>query len=101
MFDANELSSTSYIYTPTVRTRNTEFWDVGTSGVTDLKIKSGATTFMTFNITNGIDINKPIIMNNNSITGMSNIYTKQEIDNLLSNKAGTSELSTKQNVLTS
>ena len=56
---------------------------------------------MTFNITNGININKPIIMNNNSITGMSNIYTKQEIDNLLSNKAGTSELSSKQNVLTS
>ena len=35
--DANELSSTSYIYTPTVITRNIEFGDVGTSGVTDLK----------------------------------------------------------------
>ena len=52
---------------------------------------------MTFNITNGLNINKPILMNNNSITGMSNIYTKQEIDNLLSNKAGTSELPSKQN----
>ena len=46
--EATSLSALSYVYTPTVRTRNIEFWDVDTSGGTDLNIISGANTFMAF-----------------------------------------------------
>ena len=62
--NATNLSALSYVYTPTVRTRNIEFWDVDTSGGTDLKIISGANTFMAFStISTNVKINvfKPIL----------------------------------------
>ena len=62
--DATNLSALSYVYTPTVRTRNIEFWDVGTSGSTNLNIISGADTFMSFStISTNVKINvfKPIL----------------------------------------
>ena len=62
--EATNLSALSYVYTPTVRTRNIEFWDVDTSGNTNLNIKSGADTFMSFStISSNVKINvfKPIL----------------------------------------
>ena len=35
--NATQLSALTYVYTPTIRATNIEFWDVETSGVTDLK----------------------------------------------------------------
>ena len=61
---ATNLSALSYVYTPTVRTRNIEFWDVDTSGSTNLNIISGADTFMSFStISTNVKINvfKPIL----------------------------------------
>ena len=35
---ASQLSALTYVYTPTLRATNIEFWDVSNSGATDLKI---------------------------------------------------------------
>ena len=62
--EATNLSALSYVYTPTVRTRNIEFWDVDTSGSTNLNIISGVNTFMSFStISSNVKINvfKPIL----------------------------------------
>ena len=62
--NATNLSALTHVYTPTVRTRNIEFWDVDTSGSTNLNIISGADTFMSFStISTNVKINvfKPIL----------------------------------------
>ena len=76
---AIQLSALSFVYTPTLRTTNVEFWDVATTGYTDLTIKSGLTDFMTFNITNDINVYKPIIMNCNSLSGITSITASGDI----------------------
>ena len=64
--NANQLSAITCVYTPTWGALNIEFSDVGNSGATDLKTKSGSTNFMTFNVSNGINFCKPLSMNNSS-----------------------------------
>ena len=53
---ATQLSALTYVYTPTIRATNIEFWDVATTGDTDLIIKSGLFNFMSCNTTNGINV---------------------------------------------
>ena len=77
--NATQLSALTYVYTPTIRATNIEFWDVGTSGDTDLKIKSGATDFMSLNTTNGINVYNPIIMKSNSLSGITSITASGDI----------------------
>ena len=76
---ASQLSAINYVYTPTVRATNTEYWDVATTGDTDLKIKSGATNFMFFNTSNCINVYDPIIMNSNALSGITNITASGDI----------------------
>ena len=63
---ANQLSTLTYVYTPTIRATNIEFWDVANIGATDLIIKSGFTNFMAFNTMNGINVYKPLSIKNNA-----------------------------------
>ena len=53
---ASQLSALTYVYTPTLRATNIEFWDVANTGATDLKTKSGFANFMSCNTINGINI---------------------------------------------
>ena len=76
---ANQLSALTYVYTPTIRATNIEFWDVATTGDTDFKIKSGATNVMSFNTSNGINVYNPIIMNSNSLSGIIGITASGDI----------------------
>ena len=61
------------MYTPALRATTIEFSDVANSRATDLMIKSGSTNFMTFNVSNGINIYKTILMNNNALSGIASI----------------------------
>ena len=45
---ANQLSTLTDVYTPTIRATNIEFWDVANTGATDLIIKPGFTNFHLF-----------------------------------------------------
>ena len=76
---ASQLSTLTYVYTPTIRATNIEFWDVANTGATDLIIKSGFTNFMSFHTINGINIYKPIIMNSNSLSGITSINASGDI----------------------
>ena len=38
---ASQLSTLTYVYTPTLRATNIEFWDVANIGAIDLRVKSG------------------------------------------------------------
>ena len=62
---ASHLSALTYVYTPTLRATNIEFWDVANTGATDLIIKSGFTNFIGFNTINGINVYKPLLINTN------------------------------------
>ena len=58
---ASQLSSLTYVYTPTNMATNIEFWDVANIGATELIIKSGFTNFKAFNTINGINVYKPLL----------------------------------------
>ena len=45
---ATQLSALTYVDTPTIRTTNIEFWDVATTGDTDLIIKNRFNQFHEF-----------------------------------------------------
>ena len=76
---ASQLSALTYVYTPTLRATNIEFWDVSNTGATDLIIKSGKTNFVAFRTINGINIYKPIIMNSKSLSGITSIAASGDI----------------------
>ena len=57
---ASQLSALTYVYTPTIRAANIEFWDVSNTGATDLIIKSGFTNFIDLNTVNGFNVYKPL-----------------------------------------
>ena len=57
---ASHLSTLTYVYTPTIRATNIEFWDVANIGATDLIIKSAFTNFIAFNTINGMSVYKPL-----------------------------------------
>ena len=73
------MSALTYVYTPTLRAPNIEFWDVANTGATDLIIKSGLTNFMAFETINGINMYKPLLMNNNSLSGITTITASSDI----------------------
>ena len=52
--NATQLSTITYMYTPTLMATNIEFSDVATSGASDLITKSGSTYVMPFNNINCI-----------------------------------------------
>ena len=45
---ASQLSTLTYVYTPTIRATNIEFWDVASTGATDLIIKNRFDQFHCF-----------------------------------------------------
>ena len=57
---ASQLSTLTYVYTPTLRATNIEFSDVANTGATNLIFKSGLTNFMDCNVNDGINIYKPL-----------------------------------------
>ena len=52
---------------PALRTTHIEFSDVASSGATELIIKSSF-NFMVFNFINGINMYKPLVMNNSALS---------------------------------
>ena len=60
IFATTELSTITYVYTPTLRATHIESSDVATSGANNLTIKSGSTNFMAFNVSDGINNLKPL-----------------------------------------
>ena len=67
----SQSSALSYVQTPRLRATLIEFYDVATSGATDLTIKSVPKQFMSFNDMNGNSIYQPIRCINVSV---SDIY---------------------------
>ena len=76
---ATQLSALTHVYTPTIRATNIEFWDVANTGATYLIIKSGLTNFIAFNTINGINVYKPVLMNNIFLSGLSSITATGDI----------------------
>ena len=77
---ASQLSSLTYVYTPTIRATNIEFWDVANIGATDLKIKSGITNSIGSHTFNVINVYKLLLMSNNSLSGIISITASGDIE---------------------
>ena len=77
---ASQLSALTYVYTSTIRATNIEFWDVANIGATELIIKSGFTNFKAFNTINGTNVYKPLLINNNSFSGIMSITASSDIE---------------------
>ena len=77
---ASQLSSLTYVYTPTIRATNIEFWDVANIGATDLIIKSGITNFIGSHTFNVINVYKLLLMSNNSLSGIISITASGDIE---------------------
>ena len=77
---ASQLSALTYVYTSAIRATNIEFWDVANIGATELIIKSGFTNFKAFNTINGTNVYKPLLINNNSFSGIMSITASSDIE---------------------
>ena len=67
------------MYTTALRATTIEFSDVENIGATDLIIKSGSTHLMDFNVSNGINIYKHLLINNNALSGIYSIVASSDI----------------------
>ena len=77
---ASQLPSLTYVYTPTIRATNIEFWDVANIGATDLIIQSGITNFIASHTFNVINVYKLLLMSNNSLSGIISITASGDIE---------------------
>ena len=57
--NVSQLASINFMYTFTLRATYLDFTDVANSGATDLIIKSGSTDFMSFSVSNSINVYQP------------------------------------------
>ena len=63
---------------PTLRATNIELYDVSTSGATDFN-QSCSTSFMACSVTDGINIYKNLLQNNNTLNGIISMLASGDI----------------------